>query len=430
MDGSRREKRRARCLGLLAACLLVLGGCGETAGTGPAVAGPAAQGPTHDVAFVANGVGGTITLIDMGNLKVLGHLDVVPDGRTVGLRRDGFQSLIGQPFMERGGKNYAQDQEASPDGRVLYVSRGHLGDVAAFDLATRQLMWRVPVGGARSDHMVLSEDGSRLYVSALTANKVSVVDTASGKIVGSFPTGNWPHDSRISKDGKRIFTASIGTIPMPHSWRDNRSAWLAWLLGESYVLTEARTDTLKVVETYPFPAGLRPWKLSATEDRLYGQLSDYHGVIEYSLAQKAITRWLDLPVAPGVTAADWDFEAPHHGLDMTRDGKLLCIAGRASDYIALVSTESMQPLAYVPAGDAPGWAAISPDQKYCVVPNTRGDDVSIVSLAEQKEVARLRAGRGPKHVRMGTVSEATLAAFAASQPAAEKETPRPAVSAP
>ena len=53
--------------------------------------------------------------------------------------------------------------------------------------------------------------------------------------------------------------------------------------------------------------------------------------------------------------ADWDFEAPHHGLDMTSDESTLCAAGRASDYVALVSTRTMRPTAVVEV--VQGWLA-------------------------------------------------------------------------
>ena len=35
-----------------------------------------------------------------------------------------------------GGDRFVDDATLSPDGRTLYVSRGHLDDVAAFDIAS------------------------------------------------------------------------------------------------------------------------------------------------------------------------------------------------------------------------------------------------------------------------------------------------------
>jgi hypothetical protein len=155
---------------------------------------------------------------------------------------------------------------------------------------------------------------------------------------------------------------------------------------------------------------------------------------------------LELPVKEGVTEDDWDFEAPHHGLAMSPDGKTLCIAGRASDYAALVSTappaelaqaefergirtgeadlgrlaaaigdtltepaaRKLTLIATVPAGDAPGWSEITEDGRYCIVTNTRSDDISIVSIAERAEAARIKAGRAPKHITLARVPVSVL----------------------
>lgn len=85
----------------------------------------------------------------------------------------------------------------------------------AFDLGTRQTVWRVKVDGFRSDHMALSPDGARLLVSASTAAKVHVIDTRRGAIVAEFASGDQPHENAYSADGSRIFHASIGLVCTP-----------------------------------------------------------------------------------------------------------------------------------------------------------------------------------------------------------------------
>jgi DNA-binding beta-propeller fold protein YncE len=81
---------------------------------------------------------------------------------------------------------------------------------------------------------------------------------------------------------------------------------------------------------------------------------------------------------------------------------MLCLAGRASDYVALVKAPELELVATIPVDDAPGWAALSLDDSTCIVPNTRADTISLISLAERRDVARIPSGDGPKHV---TVAE-------------------------
>ena len=174
----------------------------------------------RDVLVVGNNWDGTADVVDPHALKVVTRLNIVPDlkQRTAEIAADplklgfftGVNLLIGE-----GHNQYVDDAFTSPDGRFLYVSRPSLADVVAFDLGTRQIVWRVPVDGYRSDHMAISPDGRRLLVSASTAGKVHVIDTQRGAIVAEFASGDQPHESNYSADGTRIFHASIGSVYTP-----------------------------------------------------------------------------------------------------------------------------------------------------------------------------------------------------------------------
>lgn len=140
-------------------------------GAGPKQTSGAPASPVREIAFVANAVEGTVTLIDIAEARPIGMIDIKPDGTRVSLFRDPAQ-WIAQPVLERsGGLNYAQDTDLSRDGTVLYVSRGHLADVVAIDLSSGDILWRTPIAGVRADHMDMSPDGRRLFVSAVIDRK-------------------------------------------------------------------------------------------------------------------------------------------------------------------------------------------------------------------------------------------------------------------
>lgn len=396
--------------GLLAGLVLVAAGGGlrvwqeASHGRGPVDSTAALEGSSREIAFVANAVGGTVSLIDIAERETLAEIDIIPDGRRTGLFRDPVQSLAQGRVEAEGGLNYAQDTDLSRDGRVLFVSRGHLGDVAAFDITSGDMLWRTPMSGLRADHMAISPDGRSLYVSSLiySGDRVEVIDTRTGRRTGHFTAGRWPHDVHVSPDGSRVYVASLGEMTTPLDERGMQQ--------HAYTITIADTATLDVVTRLEFEAGVRPFQLDAGPERLYAQLSNAHGVIAADPATGRQIIRLDLPVAAGVTEDDWDFEAPHHGLALTPDEATLCAAGRASDYAALIATEGLSLIGAVPVGDAPSWAAIASDGQICVLANNRSDDVSMVSIADRREIARLPAGRGPKHITIGHVPEDVLAA--------------------
>lgn len=355
-----------------------------------------AQTGSLEIAFVANAEEGTVSLVDVAGRKELGRLDINP------ARLKETQAT----------PNYAQDTEVSPDGRTLYVSRGYLGDVVAFDIASRKLKWRTTTDPTRSDHMTVTRDGQRIFVSAYSQNRTRRLDAATGQITGEVATGVSPHDNKVTRDGTRLFNSSIGNVGVPGEAAGGPKSGAP----SPYMLTIADAQSLQVLDRIPFETGIRPWRFNPGETGFYAQLSNQHAVIAYDLKARRITHRLDLPIAPGVTSADWVFDAPHHGLALTADGRTLCLAGRASDYAALVRAPELKLIATIPVGDAPGWAEIADHDRLCLVVSSRSGELSFISLAERKELARIPVGKGAKHIAVAQVPNAVLDAFRAAAP--------------
>ena len=333
-----------------------------------------------------------MALLDVDSRSVLGIIDINP------ARASGMAART---------PNFAQDTDISPDGRTLYVSRGYLGDVAAFDIASSRLLWQRSLNTGRADHMTLTPDGRSLFVSAIFDNRVYKLASTTGEILGHVVTGVYPHDNKISRDGRRLYNTSLGPLGNPPRAALNETP------GYPFQLTIADVDTMKVRERIRLETGIRPWHFTPDEKGLYAQLSNQHAVVTYDIASRKVVKRLDLPVKTGVTAADWDFEAPHHGLALTPDGKTLCLAGRASDYAALVRAPELELISTIPVGDAPGWAETDANGRVCLIANTRSDDLSIISIADRKELVRLPIGDGPKHITVARIPASVITAFKA-----------------
>jgi DNA-binding beta-propeller fold protein YncE len=347
-----------------------------------------------EVAFVANAEDGTIAMVDVSARALLGSISV------------NFADVESEG---PGAPNYAQDTDVSPDGRTLYVSRGYLGDVAAFDIASGRPQWTRPLNTMRADHMTLTKDGRELFVSAFVDNRVYRVATDTGSITGHFATGVFPHDVKVSRDGRRLFNSSLGRIPSFPVPPGTKLLDPAPSIAVQVTIADAAT--LEVRDRISVDTAFRPWQFNRDETGIYAQLSNQHAVVYFDLAAKKVTRRLDLPVAPGVTIKDWDFDAPHHGLAVTDDGGTLCVAGRASDYAALIEAPALTLLATIPVGDAPGWAETADGGRVCLIANTRSDNLSFVSIAERKEILRMPIGNGPKHITVARVPVSVVAAM-------------------
>ena len=382
--GVRRRALRATVGALFGVLLLV--------GARPATVSGATV-PPRDVLFVGNSGDGTVDLIDAHDFTRLGVLNAIPDGNTP---RDPVQAAAYSTLVSKVGINYVQDIQLSPDGEILYVSRGYLGDVAAFSLRSHALLWRLQIHSLRADHMELSPDGSRLFVSALTSNVVEVIDTATHGFVGAVPAGDWPHTLAFSPDGRTAYGGSLGvqtldtaTSQTPPS--DGRH-WLEAIDPQTLLLKRPPCE---------LGAGIRPFALTPDGTTMYLQLSYYNGIVAYDPMLCRTLGKLDLPLqGRGTQIAPHDYpnEAAQHGVAMSPNAGTLCLAGTIDDDVEMVSIPSLTLSRIIPVGEEPAYAVNSPDGRYCFI-SSRGptaNTVSVISYAAQAEVARVPTGNHPQ----------------------------------
>jgi hypothetical protein len=281
---------RARLISAATVLAVVAGAAAALPTSGAAAALPAAPPASAallDILLIGNSESGSVSFLDGRTFRNLGSVGVIPDLR----RRLAEMTLVERAGYElvreqKGGDRFVDDVAVSPDGRILYVSRGILADVVAVDLLTHQQLWRFKVEGFLADHMAISPDGARLVVSATFGQKAHVLNAATGTAVGQFPTGTFPHGNDYSPDGRRIYNASIGVVTLPYI--------LNLLKGQKQV-TVVDAATLRVVRTYTFAYGIRPAVFTPDERTMYAQLSYLNGFVEYDLVAGRITRTVNLP---------------------------------------------------------------------------------------------------------------------------------------
>ncbi|MFF7092078.1 YncE family protein [Streptomyces rubradiris] len=389
-----------------------------------AVAGPAAAASApsaapdglREVLFVGNNWDGTADVIrSSGDYARIGRINVVPDkdARMAEINADPIKWIYFQAIRDSVGEGhdqFADDMYSTPDGRSVVVSRPSFADVVSIDLADGTVNWRFPVAGYRADHMAVSPDGTRVAVSASTANTVHVLDVATGRQLGSFMTGDKPHENVFSKDGKYLWNMSIGDV----NTALDGPGW-DWTKGDRH-LTVVDATTFRQVEVIDmrqrldafglkdFSDAVRPAVFSPDESKLYFQVSFFNGFLEYDVATDRITRMKTLPKNPATSEdrTTWVNDSRHHGISMNPAGTKLCVAGTMDDYAAVVDRASFQEGPLVPAAK-PYWATVSGDGKDCVVSESGADQVTAIDFATGRKVASIAVGDHPQRVRLGHV---------------------------
>jgi DNA-binding beta-propeller fold protein YncE len=393
------------------------GAAGTEAGSG----GTRAPDGMRDVLLVGNSVAGTVSFIDAHTFESLGHVNVIQDLDAVmaDINLDLVRALafpvvqnaqLLHHFEPAAGERYVDDIFVSPAGDRLFVSRSNLGDVAAFDLTKpgHPVVWRTFVESPKADHATMSPDGKVLVVSATGTSRVAqVFDTSNGAVVGSFPTGYYPHQNDYSADGKHIYNSSIGNVAyqsVPHAQNDMK--------GDRW-LVKVDATTLEVVRTWVFEYGIRPNVITPDESVLYTQLSYLNGVVKYDLnaGQELARSDQDLSEFALSTYATYDeypHDSAHHGLALSSDGKRLCDCGTIDNTVAIIATDTMQVEHMIDVGMVPYWATTSPDGKYCFVSISGDDVISVIDYEEGVEVRTTPTGNFPQRSRLGRVPESAI----------------------
>ncbi len=153
--------------------------------------------------------GGTVTKVDMREMKVTGQIYLGGNPVDVKLSPDGSVFYVTNQGPDFGGVHVIDPQTmkqlqfiptgagahglyVSRDAKSLYVANRLAGTISVIDFATRKVIDTWVVGGS-PDMLQLSSDGTQLWYADRYNGTVSVVDTRSGRLIHRIRVGYYPH---------------------------------------------------------------------------------------------------------------------------------------------------------------------------------------------------------------------------------------------
>lgn len=287
---------------------------------------------------------GTISVIDTATNAVV---DTIPLG-------------IGFPlelvFTPDGGTAYVPISKYSGGTITIGTDR-----VAVVDTAAGAVVTTIPLPGGTSTGtgpvgVVITPDGSRIYVTKRCVGSVAVIDRHSNSVVGGIGVGDTPVGIAITPDGNTVYVANRST-------RQVR-------------VIDTVTDT--VVDTINMPPGVGPSTsstciaVSSDGTRAYVTYSESDNIAVIDIATNDV-----VDVVPASAGGLEEIE-------LSPDGTTAYVAHCGADAVEVVDTNTCAVADTIGVGDGPwGLAVMSRGSEVLrlYVSNGASNDVSVIELA-------------------------------------------------
>jgi len=258
---------------------------------------------------------------------------------------------------------------ASPDGKRAFVpiygnsGVGHPGTdgslLRVIDLESRKVVGTVDFGkGVRPHCAMIGPKDGLLYVSTELENSITVIDSATLKILYSIPTGQMEsHMFCISSDGKRAYTANVGPGTVS-------------VLDIPQKKTIATIPISKVTQRISISPDDR-WVF--TSDQIKPQLA----VIDTS--KNEVAKWIEMP-------------GTGYGSAPTPDGRFLIIALPTKNKVGVIDLKTMTVTTTLDVPKAPQETLVRPDGEEAYVSCDASKQIAVIDTKTWKVEKLIDAG--------------------------------------
>jgi YVTN family beta-propeller protein len=348
----------------------------------------------REYAYVTNGGSGTVSVIDVVNVRLdreiavgqnpvavavsptRNEVYVVNSGAAGG---QGYVSVINAENNTVAGNIQVHHAplsiEIDPAGDLAYVANSGSNTISVLDLKARR---EIAAIGAGEEPVAarLSPDGKTLVVANLKAGSISLIDPASHRLRAVFEGCPGASDAVILPDSSKAFVAcSAGHQIM--------SIALARAQTQNTPATAAQSDRLEAL----LDVGQAPLQLALKPDG--GELFALNS-LSNSISE-VVTSTND--VGGAYMIGDY----PVRGI-VTADNSLLYVANFHSQYITVYAIDDGRRIGSIRVGDGPSALAFSNSGLLLFSVDTRSGDVAVVRTSSRSLFTLLPAGRAPNAI--------------------------------
>ncbi len=299
---------------------------------------------------------------------------------------------------------------------ILVVDNSGGNDVTLIDTATNKVIGSIETGPA-AHGLAASPDGTRLYVSSEGEDRLLAFDLTTATLLWDRPVSGRANEISVSADGRFVYVPirgadfvevidtelrrSIKNIPVgprPHNtYRSSNGKWIyaTSMGGASVAIIDIATQS--VIGTIPLGGEPRPAASSPDDQFLYVELTGVHGFVIADVAARKVIQRIELPPADVAQVSAYGY-TPSHGIAVRPGNKQLWITDVYGGNVEAFAVPGYAPLGKVKVGTAPDWLEFSPDGRTLYAGDSGSSDVAVVDVEHMRLTAKIPVGLGPKRI--------------------------------
>ena len=350
----------------------------------------------REYAYVTNGGSGTVTVLDVVNVRVDRELQVGQNPVAVAASPTLNEVyVVNQGATNQGGqgslsvidseKNQVvatiplHRQPVSVDidqtGKLAYVANAGSNSISVLDLKNRREAAQVGVGEGPAAAK-LSPDGKTLVVANRQGNSVTVMDSAAMYVRSVFEGCPGASDVVVLPDSSKTFVSCSGG----HQVMAIALARVSQPAGPQQAAAAAQPDKLEAL----MDVGRGPVELALKPD----------GGEVFVVNRQSDTISEVITGTDDVQGAYMMGDAPVNGL-VSRDNSLLYVSNLRSQNVIVYSIDDGHRVGWAQVGEGPSAMAFSAAGHLLFVVDGRSGDVAAVPTATTSLLTPQQAGRGP-----------------------------------
>ena len=285
-------------------------------------------------------------------------------------------------------------------GPFAYITNYYSNNVSVIDTATDKVVADVNVGNAPFG-VAVTPDGTKVYVTNYGSNTTSVIDTATNNVTATVNVGGWPYGVAVNPAGTKVYVANKGS--------------------NNVSVIDTATNTV----TNTVTVGTAPTGVAVTPDgtKVYVANRIYNGTVSViDTATNTVIATVNVGNAPDGIAVSLDGTKVYvahdmnvsvidtatnnvtatvlvgsepEGIAVSLDGTKVYVANFASHTVSVIDTATNTVTATVRVGSSPRGVAVTPDGTKVYVTNYGGKTVSVIDTTTNTVIATVNVGTSP-----------------------------------